>query len=50
MCGFCKVWLCVCLGSLMFGFCVCVGFFIVCVCVCECVDFVMCGCVYVWVL
>ena len=36
MYGFCNVLVCVCVG--------------VCVCVCVCVDFVMCGCVYVWVL
>ena len=46
MCGFCNVWVCVCVGFLM-----CVG---VCVCgsrklwVCVCVGFLMCGCVYVW--
>ena len=37
VCGFCNVWVCVCVGFVMCGFCVCVGF-------------VMCGCVYVWVL
>ena len=48
MCGFCNVWVCLCVGFVM---CVCV-----CVCgicnvwVCVCVGFVMCGCVYVWVL
>jgi len=37
MCGFCNVWVSVC----MYGFCN--------VWVCVCVGFVMCGCVYVWV-
>jgi len=37
MCGFCNVWVFVCVG-------VCVGFVIcVCVCVCMC-GFVLCGC------
>ena len=40
LCGFCNVWVCVCV-------CVC-GFCNMCVCVC--VGFVMCGCVYAWVL
>ena len=40
MCGVCNVWVCVCEGFVMCGFCN------VCVCVC----FVMCGCVYVWIL
>jgi len=50
MYGFCNVWLCVCVGFVMYG-CVyeCVG---VCgyfnVWMCVCVGFVMCGCVYVW--
>jgi len=47
MCGFCNVWVCVCVGFLMCGLCMC-GFCNVWVCVC--VVFVMCGCVYVWVL
>ena len=48
MCGFCNVWICVCVGFVMCG-CVCMcGFCNVWVCVC--VDFVTCGCVYVWVL
>ena len=38
VCGFCNVWVCVCVC----GFCN--------VWVCVCVGFVMCGCVYVWVL
>ena len=42
MCGFCNVWLCVCVGFVMWGFRN-VG-------VCVCVGFVMCVCVYVWVL
>ena len=42
MCGFCSVWVCVCVGFVMCGFRN-VG-------VCVCVGFVMCGCVYVWVL
>ena len=43
MCGFCNVWVCVCMGFVMCG---CVW---VCVCglcnvwVCVSVDFVMCG-------
>jgi hypothetical protein len=42
MCGFCNVWVCVCVGFVMCGFCnVCV-----CGCVCGCVC--MCGCVYVY--
>ena len=44
MCGFCNVWLCVCVGFVMFGF---VFVWDCNVCMCE---FVMCGCVYVWVL
>ena len=38
MCGFCDVWVCVCVGFVM--------------CVCVCVTFVTCVCVfvYVWVL
>ena len=31
MCGFCNVWVCVCVG------------FVMCVCVCMC-GFLMCGC------
>ena len=60
MCGFCNVWVCVCVGFVMCGFCyvwvcVCVGFVMcggVCVCVCVCVGgfcnvrvLCMCGCV-----
>ena len=44
MCGFCDVWVCVCVGVVMCGCVFCnmwVG---------VCVGFVMCGCVYVWVL
>ena len=42
MCGFCNVWVCVCVGFVMCG-CVCMcGFCNVWVCVC--VGFVMCGC------
>ena len=45
MCGFCKVWVCVCVDFVKYG-CVCMcGFCKVWVCVC--VDFVKCGCVYV---
>ena len=48
VCGFCNVWLCVCVGFVMCG-CVCVcGFCNVWVCVCM--GFVMCVCVYVWVM
>ena len=42
--GICNVWVCVCMGYVR-RLCVCV-----CVCVCKSVGFVMCGCVYVWVL
>ena len=42
MCGFCNVWVCVCVGVCMCGFCD--------VLVCVRVGFVMRGCVYVWVL
>ena len=46
MCGFCHVWVCVCVGFVMcVCVCVCVGF-VMCVCVSVCVGFVMCGCVY----
>jgi len=46
MCGFCNVWVCVCVGILM---CECVRMgFVMCgfcnVWVCVCVGFVMCGC------
>jgi len=51
-----NVWMCVCVGFVMFG-CVYVwAFYCVCMCgfcnvwVCVCVGFLMCGCVYVWVL
>ena len=47
MCGFCNVWLCVCLVSVNFG---CVYVLVLNVWVCVCVGFVMCGCVYVWIL
>ena len=48
MCGFCNVWVCVCVGFVMCG-CVCMcGFCNVWVCVY--VGFVTCGSVYVWVL
>ena len=42
MCGFCNLWLCVCVGFVICGFCN--------VRVCVCVGFVMCGGVYMWVL
>jgi hypothetical protein len=48
MCGFCNVWVCVCVGFVMGGCVYVCGF-----CngwVCESVGFVMCGCVYMWVL
>jgi hypothetical protein len=38
MCGFCNVWVCICVGFVMCGY------------VCVCVGFVMCERVYVWVL
>jgi hypothetical protein len=60
MCGFCNVWVCVCMGFVMcgcvllcvgvcmYGYCnvwVCVCVgFVMCGCVCVCVGFVMCGC------
>jgi len=39
MCGFCNVWVCVCVGYEMCGFCN--------VSLCVCAGFLMCGCVYV---
>ena len=45
-CGFCNVWVCVCVGFVMCGR-VCVGFVM---CGRVCVGFVMCGRVFVWVL
>jgi hypothetical protein len=54
VCGFCNVWVRVCVGFIVCGFynvwvCVCVGF-VMCD-VCLCVGFVMRGvCVCVWVL
>ena len=46
MCGFCNVWVCVCVGFVMCGcVCVCMGFVM---CGCVCMGFVLCGCVYVW--
>jgi hypothetical protein len=53
MCGFCNVWVCVCVVFVMCG-CVYVMGFVVRECVGfvvrECVSLVMCGGVYVWVL
>ena len=54
MCGFCNVWVCVCVGFVMCGWvCVCVGF-VMCGWMCVCgfcnVRVCMCGCVHVWVL
>ena len=46
MCGFCNVWVYVCVGFVM---CVCVFGFCN-VYVCEFVGFVLCVCVYVWFL
>ena len=46
MCGFCNVWVCVCVGFVMY---VCMYEFCN-VWLCVSVGFVMCGCVYVWVL
>ena len=48
MCGFCDVWVSVCVGFVMCGCVYVCGFCNVWVCVC--VGFVMCGCLYVWVL
>jgi len=45
MCGFCNVWVCVCVGFVM---CVCISAGFV-MCVSDCVGFVMCGCAYVLV-
>jgi len=55
MCGFCNVWMCVCVGFVMCGFhnvcvcvCVCVYVgFVMCVCVCVCLC--ICGFCNVWV-
>ena len=48
MCGFCNVWVCLCVGVLVICVSVCIcGFCDVWVCVC--VGFVMCVCGYVWV-
>ena len=53
MCGFCNLWVCVCVRFVMCGW-VCVGGFVMCVFVyvwfcnvwvCVCVGFVMCVCV-----
>ena len=58
MCGFCNVWVCVCLGFVMCG-CLFVWVFLICEFAyvwvlyyvgCICVIFIMCGCVYVLVL
>jgi len=43
MCGFCNVWVCVCVDFVMCGCVFKCGFCNVWVCVC--VGFVMCGCV-----
>ena len=47
MCGFCKVWVCVCVGFVM---CECVYVWVFKVWVCVCVGFVKCGSVCVWVM
>ena len=55
ICGFCKVWVCVCVDFVIYG---CASVWILqsvglCICgfceewVCVCVDFVKSGCVYV---
>ena len=41
MCGFCNVWVCVCVGFVMCG---CVYVWVCNVWVCVCVGFLMCGC------
>ena len=46
MCGFCNVWVCVCVCFVMFGRVY--VWVLYCVGVCMC-GFVMCGSVYVWV-
>jgi len=50
MYGFCNVWMCVCMDSVMSG-CVYVRV-LKCMVVCMnvCMGLVMCCCVYVWVL
>ena len=45
VCGFCNVWVCVCVGFEMCGCGMC-GFCNVWMYVC--VVYVMCGCVYLW--
>ena len=45
MCGFCNVWVCVCVGFVMCG---CVYVWVLYVWVCICVGFEMCGFGYVW--
>jgi len=47
MCGFCNMWVCVIVVICNMLLCMC-GFRKVWVC--EFVGFVICGCVYVWVL
>ena len=47
-CGFCNVWVCVCVDVVMCGCVYVVGLCNVRVCVC--VGFLRCGCVYVWVV
>ena len=41
MCGFCNVWVCVCVGFCNVWVCVCVGF---AMCGCVCVGFAVCRC------
>ena len=52
MCGFCNVWMCVCVGFEICGVCVCVGFVMcwcfgnMCTCIyCVFVLFVLCFCI-----
>jgi len=47
MCGFCNVWVWVCVGFVMCG---CVYIWVCNVWMFVYVGFVMCGCAYVWVL
>jgi len=55
MCGFCNVWVCVCVGCVMCGFCnvwvcVCVGVLVVCVLVFTVFCIVSFMCIYSYLL
>jgi len=47
MCGFFNVWLCVCVGFVMYVY---IYVWVFNVWVYVCVGCVMCGCVYMWVV